>query len=115
MPKGVNKLYYEVTKYVKNNIYKYISVNDIAKYLNLNRSYLSHKFKTDFSISISNYIKSEKLAEGENLLKYSKKNISDISNLLCFSSQSHFQNAFKEKYGVTPQKYRNSQLSFPYF
>lgn len=109
IPIVANKLFYEVSKYVNENVYKDINVSDVAKYLHFNRSYLSHRFKSEFGMTLGKYIQSCKLEESENLLKYSNKSISEISSLLCFSSQSHFQNAFKKKLGVTPQTYRNSE------
>lgn len=108
IPIGTNKVIYSVAAYVNENVYKNITVADIAKYMQLNRSYLSRKFKDEFGIELSSYIRQCKLDEGKNLLNYSKKSIAEISNLLCFSSQSHFQSSFKKQFGVTPQSYRNS-------
>ncbi|AVK49358.1 hypothetical protein AXY43_15870 [Clostridium sp. MF28] len=107
MPVETNKLFYEVSKYVNENIYKDITVSDIAKSLHFNCSYLSHKFKSEFGMTLGKYIQDCKLKESENLLKYSNKSIGEISNLLCFSSQSHFQNAFKKQFEMTPRAYRN--------
>jgi AraC-like DNA-binding protein len=47
-----------------------------------------------------------KLEEAKSLLKFTDKSISEISEYLCFSTQSYFQNVFKKKYGMTPKKYR---------
>lgn len=109
IPSHSNKLLYYVTKYIKENIYKNITVTDISNYLHFNRSYLSHKFKIESGIALSNYILSCKLEEGKNLLEFTSKSISEISNLLCFSNQSHFQNSFKKKFNITPHKFRISK------
>ena len=109
IPSNIDKFLYKIIKYVNENIYKSITVSDIAFSMHFNRSYLSHKFKTQFGMELGKYILSLKLEEGKNLLKYTNKSISQISNLLSFSSQSHFQNAFKRQYKVTPQAYRNSK------
>lgn len=37
-----------------------------------------------------------------------KYTLAEITYLLNFSDQSHFSNSFKEMYGVTPNKFRNS-------
>ncbi|MDY2838738.1 MAG: AraC family transcriptional regulator, partial [Bilifractor sp.] len=42
------------------------------------------------------------------LLHYTDKTISEISEYLCFSTQSYFQNVFRKKYGCTPREYRKS-------
>jgi len=47
-----------------------------------------------------------KLEEAKNLLKFSTLSLAEISNYLCFSSQSYFQNVFKKKYHITPNQYR---------
>ena len=49
-----------------------------------------------------------KLEEGKELLQYTNKSISTISTFLCFSSQSHFQTAFKKQFGITPAEYRRN-------
>ncbi|WP_442862488.1 helix-turn-helix domain-containing protein [Bacillus sp. USDA818B3_A] len=48
------------------------------------------------------------MEEAKDLLAFSDKSISEISNYLCFSSQSHFQKVFKDYYAITPQAYRKS-------
>ncbi|MBD9017086.1 MAG: helix-turn-helix domain-containing protein [Coprococcus comes] len=50
-----------------------------------------------------------KLEEGRRLLQFTNKPISTISTFLCFSSQSHFQTAFKKQFGVTPNEYRRKR------
>lgn len=111
IPSNINKFLYKIIKYINENIYKNLTVSDIASSMDFNRSYLSHKFKTEFGMELGKYILICKLEEGKNLLEYTNKSISQISNLLSFSNQSHFQNAFKRQYKITPQSYRNSKLS----
>lgn len=72
------------------------------------RSYISKKFKKELGFDLSKFIVRRKLEEGKSLLAYTDKPISEISEYLCFSSQSYFQNLFKNKYGVTPYEYRRS-------
>ncbi|MEZ2716009.1 helix-turn-helix domain-containing protein [Niallia circulans] len=57
-------------------------------------------------IKLSSFITVCKLEEAKNLLLYTNKSISNISNYLCFSSQSHFQTVFKKNYGITPVSFR---------
>lgn len=63
-------------------------------------------FKEELGINIGAYIVRCKLEDAKGLLTYSDKSLTEISNYLCFSSQSYFQNVFKKKYGLTPLQYR---------
>lgn len=69
-------------------------------------SYVAKKFKDDLGINVGAFISRCKLEEAKSLLAYTAKPLSEISSLLCFSSQSYFQNVFKKQYGVTPLQYR---------
>ena len=59
-------------------------------------------------MTVSNYILNIKINESKSLLKYTDKPISAISLYLGFSSQSHFNHAFKKITNKTPIEYRNS-------
>ena len=96
----------KVIDYVRANTNRNITVADAAEYVGFSYTYLSRKFKKELGFNLSDFIRRCKLEESRELLTYSDKNLSQISNYLCFSSQSHFQRAFKEQYGITPQKFR---------
>lgn len=106
---GYNRLLQKCINYVHQNMNRHISIQDVADHVNLSRSYLSTTFKKYMGISLNRYILDERLEEACSLLKYTDKPITEISNYLCFSSQSHFQSAFKKKYEITPLQYRMEQ------
>lgn len=99
-------------QFIANNIFKKISTKDVALELNMNQIYLERIFREEEGISISQYILNEKMVKAKNLLKYSDKSISDISNYLGYTSQSRFGELFRKKVGLTPKQYRvNNKLS----
>lgn len=102
-----NEFIRQIQNFVHENIYRKISVGDIADGLNFNRSYLSHRFKLESGTDLNQYIFTCKIEEAKNLLAYTDKPLNEISSLLCFSSQSHFQTKFKKYNNMTPQKYRS--------
>ena len=63
-------------------------------------------FKKTLGFSVSAFILRCKPEEGRELLQYTDKSISTISEFLCFSSQGHFHTAFKKQFGMTPSEYR---------
>ncbi|MEH7491626.1 helix-turn-helix domain-containing protein [Neobacillus niacini] len=98
----------QVIQYVRENTNKNITVAEIADYVGFSRPSLSRKVKKELGFELSAFIRKCKLEEAKDLLAFSEKSISEISNYLCFSSQSHFQKSFKDQYGITPQTYRKS-------
>lgn len=96
-------------RYMKKNTNKSITVNDIAAHFGYSRTYLSHRFKNGSGMNLSHFITMCKLEEAKILLKRTNKPISEISNFLCFSSQSHFQTAFKKHCGCTPASFRKKK------
>lgn len=87
-----------------------LNANSIAQALDLNRSYLSALFKKETGISLSNYIRNEKLSAAANMLKYSDLSYTEIAEYFGFSSQSHFIQCFKTDYGCTPAEYRETNF-----
>lgn len=93
--------------YIYSHLHYRVTLKDLAQYLNLSESYLSKLFKKEMGITVSSYILNLKIDKAKNLLQYSEYSISDISNYLAFSSESHFIQAFQKSAGVTPHKYRS--------
>lgn len=106
--KGIySKQIVKCVDYIHANLQQELRLETIAEYLNMNPTYLSRLFKKEMNISISAYIKHERLKSAAYLLEYSNYSISEISEYLNFSSQSHFTSSFQELYGLTPKRYRD--------
>lgn len=95
-----------VTNYILENLHRQICVEDIARSVFMNPSSLSRKFKKESGKTLSRFIAEKRIEEACRLLENTERSLSDISEYLCFSSQSHFQNAFKSIVGTTPGAYR---------
>lgn len=74
----------------------------------ISRSVLSTRFKASTGVDLSDFITDKKIDEAKRLLTYTKSSVSDISEYLAFSAQSHFSAKFKQKTGMTPNEYRKS-------
>ena len=104
---GKGGMYVEQCKqYIARNIFRKIRVSDIAQYLNLNPIYMERVFKRSEGITIGTYIQRAKVARAQNLLRYSDRSLAEISDYLCFSSQSYFGQIFKKVTGMTPREYQ---------
>ncbi len=104
------KSYQYLAKQAKDYIYQHlhdvISVEIIARELNVSSSYLSRQFKVATGITLKKYILKERVTRAKNLLIYSAYSIQDICSYMGFGSQSHFTEVFKSYTGETPNSYR---------
>lgn len=92
--------------YIYNNLHTPLKLPQISQNVGLNPSYLSTLFKKETGYSVHAFIQNTRLETAENMLKNTDYAYTDISNTLCFSSQSHFIKLFRNKYGMTPAEYR---------
>ena len=104
--KRPGKLVIDVANYIQHHLSEPITAEEIAKELYLSRPYLSRKFIEETGESLTDFILKEKTEEAKRLLRYSDKTLTDISNYLGFSSQSHFSRVFKKYALCTPGEYR---------
>lgn len=103
--------YIEQSKeYIANNIFKKISLKDVASAVGLNASYLSRIFSEHAGMSLSHYILEEKVKISCNLLKYSGKSVGVIAEYIGLEPQSYYTKVFKKIIGQTPAQYRKEHL-----
>lgn len=102
-----SKLTIDVSNYILHHLSDTITTDAIAKELFMSRSHLSHSFKAETGMALSDFIMQKKIEEAKKLLRYSTKSLSAISTYLGFSSQSHFSRVFKKYASENPSVYRN--------
>lgn len=103
-----SKLIAKCIDYIFDNLQKKLKTGSIADYLGISPSYLSRLFAKEMGMSLSSYIKNQRLSAAAQMLQYSDYSIAEIAEYFEFSSQSHFTSAFQEKYQTTPKRYRDA-------
>ena len=93
-------------EYIRSHIHENLTVENLASALSLNASYLSKLFKQEMGITVSRYIREQKISVATNMLRHLDDSSLNIANYLGFSSQSHFIQVFKKETGSTPEEYR---------
>lgn len=92
--------------YISKNYHHKIYLEDIADAIGISQGHLARVFKKDTGVRIQDYILEFRIERASNLLKYSDASISEISDYVCFHSQSHFGSVFKQYMKMTPKQYR---------
>ena len=108
MPITSNDILQKAILFIQQHTNCHISAAEVADHVGFSRAYFSTYFKKHLGFSISDFILRCKLEESKQLLQYTTKSLPEISNYLCFSSQSHFQTVFKKQYNITPLQYRKN-------
>lgn len=96
----------EAIDYIKNNYSQGITVNDIADYLALNRSYLYTVFKKSLNISPKAFLTKFRISRAREQLTLTDFSIEYIAHSCGYKSALNFEKAFKQETGGTPSKYR---------
>ncbi|MCR5543286.1 MAG: AraC family transcriptional regulator [Eubacterium sp.] len=92
--------------YINDHINEPISVDDITKEINLNKSYLCSLFKKETNMTIGQYIETKKIDLAKEYLQNTDLEQIDISSELGFISYSYFIKVFKQHTGYTPKEFR---------
>ena len=98
-----------ILQYIRHGTHIPLKVSDVAEFAHLSVSQLERRFKSTLGFLPADFILRCKMEEAKNLLKYTNKPISEISQILAFSSQAYFTNVFKKAYGCTPKEFRNKK------
>lgn len=93
-------------QFINSHLYRKITLSELASYCDVTPQYLSGVFHRETGLTITAYIRKEKLKLASQMLENTVFSINRISTLLDFPSQSAFTEAFKEEYGTTPGKFR---------
>jgi AraC family transcriptional activator of pyochelin receptor len=85
-----------------------ITIKELAKEVGLNEYNLKTGFKEIYGKPVHTYLKDYKIAQARELIETKDYQINEIADNLGYSNVSHFIEAFKKKYGVTPKQFELS-------
>ena len=97
-----------VRRYIDLHFKESLTLEQLAEEAHMNKFYLSHTFKKEYGISPINYMISKRIEESKYLLAETDLSLSQISQLLGFSSLSYFSQVFRKTQSVPPMEYRQS-------
>lgn len=88
-----------------NNMAEPPSLQEISNEIGLSISNLKEGFKHIYGKSVFNFLFDYKMEYARKQLLSNTYNVSEISDMVGYSTASHFITAFKKKYGTTPKQY----------
>ncbi|WP_288588858.1 AraC family transcriptional regulator [uncultured Streptococcus sp.] len=99
----------QVKKIIHTQYVNPLKISEIAKKLNLNRSYLYKIFKEETDYSLKDYLIQIRMEKSADLLTRTTFHISEIANAVGFPDALAFSKAFKKHFGQSPSHYRKTQ------
>lgn len=96
--------------FINKNYYKKLSVDYIARYIGLNKSYLGNIFKATFNISIKTYILDLRIKKACQLLKDTNMSIYEVSKAVGYDDTFQFSKIFKKYINCSPKEYRKNYI-----
>lgn len=98
----------KVVNYMEGSMIKGFCLDDVCSATGYSRSYLHKIFKEKSNRSIMEYYKRIKLERAKQMIRGGENNISQISDVLNYTSIQHFSKNFKRHIGMTPTEYASS-------
>lgn len=93
-------------EFINTNFHKQITINEIASYIGISRSYLYKLFKESYHISPQEFLIQKRMNKAIDLLLHTTKPINIIAKETGYDDQLHFSKAFKSAYGVSPSEFK---------
>jgi transcriptional regulator GlxA family with amidase domain len=98
--------------FVKDYYYKPLTAADLGDQFGLNVRKLQAGFKRRAGATVHEYILNLRLENAKSLLSDPDEPIKAVANKIGFKSHSHFGQAFKDRFGITPHKYKTDNPAF---
>lgn len=99
---GCSELSQRVIHYLETHYSEDISLEDLAKALGYNKSYLCVAFKKDTHQTILDCLNMIRIRSAATLIVYGDHPLAQVAELCGFSSVSHFNRVFLKYAGITP-------------
>lgn len=96
----------EAVVYIQQNYNRDLTVDEIASFCKLNRSYFSRKFKKEMGCTPQEFLIRQRLSNAAELMRLTDLPIKAVAAQCGYHNQFHFSQAFKKSYGLSPQEWR---------
>ena len=101
---------YQVVDFITEHLFEDLSVNDIARSVNLSPSHLSRLFKMRTGFSPHEFITLRRIDAAKELLLTTPLSVKQIAFRVGYHSESNFITSFSGKTGLTPAVFRKNPI-----
>lgn len=102
-----NDLIVNILKYIDENLYSKISIEELSYKFFFNKDYIMRLFKKETGMTIINYINKKRIYNSLVSLRETSDSILKIGLLYGYTSLEYYSETFNNVLGVSPKIYRN--------
>lgn len=101
----------KVKFYIEQHTHTSLTMDTLSKLTHFSKSYVNRLFREAYHIPPLRYHTYLRMQKAKSLIRNTTMTVSEISELLGFSTVQYFSFAFKKSEGITPSEFRTSDLS----
>lgn len=98
-----------VIEYIEENLKNQITLDQISDHVHISKFYLNRIFSALSKTSLMSYVKNRKLSSSVHELLWTNLRISDISQEYGFDYDQTYIRAFKNIFGISPDRFRKEK------
>lgn len=95
-----------IERYIETNLYDKVTLEAVAAYLGMNRTYFCMFFKKHYGKGFADYLNDLRVDKAASMLLQGDRQISEIARECGFNTSAYFTRAFRRSRGMTPGQYR---------
>ena len=99
----------EIKNYINENFSSNVELSTICKKLGYNSHYVGNTFKKQTGLTFTEYLHKVRIKRACFLLTSTTMSIAQVANEIGYQNITYFYRVFKEKMGVDPKTFRNTQ------
>ncbi len=100
-------VFHDIDQYMQKH-YEHITIADLSERFHYNQDYFNRIIKEYTQLTYKGYLQKIRLEKAAELLTTTELSAQAISKEVGYESKGHFYKLFAEKFGMTPQEYRES-------
>lgn len=98
----------KIERYISTNLFAKVSLEEVAAYLGMNRTYFCLFFKRHYGKGFADYLNDLRVDKAASMLLQGDRQISEIAKECGFKTAAYFTRAFRRSRGMTPGEYRKN-------
>ena len=108
--KKINSVIEKANKYIEANFSMEISLDDIAKEVNLSPFYFSHFYKEETGASFIDSLITYRIEKAKEMLSKTEESIKEVSRSVGYVDPNYFSKLFKKIVGITASEYKEQNV-----